>query len=189
MTYGASYPSVYLPDFPSFPASVNVHTVDGRNPAPPKKPWNDDSLVNTNQQWFPMVSKWCRISSIHRTFSLVVLDSSTCLTCPSRPLYDSRPEHLAGQRMTFGEIQGLPLRCRSPQSTDITIPQITHSRLRKSCPQALLRLASTDPRHEGSYVRLLGKQATLARARPSTNNMKSGAALRLQQSARKPLHD
>ena len=32
---------------------------------PPEKPGNDDSLVNTNQQWLPMVSKWCRISSIH----------------------------------------------------------------------------------------------------------------------------
>ena len=42
-----------------------VHTVDGRNPTPPKKPWNDDSPVNTNKQWLPMVSKWCRISSIH----------------------------------------------------------------------------------------------------------------------------
>ena len=29
-------------------------TVDGRNPAPPKKPWNDESPVNTNQQWFRM---------------------------------------------------------------------------------------------------------------------------------------
>ena len=27
-----------------------------------KKPWNDDSPVNTNKQWLPMVS---RISSIH----------------------------------------------------------------------------------------------------------------------------
>ena len=27
-------------------------TVDGRNPAPPKKPRNDDSLVNTNNPWF-----------------------------------------------------------------------------------------------------------------------------------------
>ena len=33
--------------------------------APPKKPWNDDSRVNTNAQWFSMVAKWCRISSIH----------------------------------------------------------------------------------------------------------------------------
>ena len=32
---------------------------------PPEKPWNDDSTVNTNQQWFPVVSKWCRMSSIH----------------------------------------------------------------------------------------------------------------------------
>ena len=31
-------------------------TVDGRNPAPPKKPWNDESNVNTNKQWFPMIS-------------------------------------------------------------------------------------------------------------------------------------
>ena len=35
--------------------------------APPKKPWNDMiHPVNTNKRWFPMVSKWCRISSIHR---------------------------------------------------------------------------------------------------------------------------
>ena len=47
---------------------LGLHTVDGRNPAPPKKPWNDDSPVNTNTQWFPMVSKWCRISSIHSRF-------------------------------------------------------------------------------------------------------------------------
>ena len=25
--------------------------------APPKKPWNDDSPANTNEQWFPMVLK------------------------------------------------------------------------------------------------------------------------------------
>ena len=40
-------------------------TVDGPNAAPPKKPWNDDSPANTNEQWFPIASKWCRISSIH----------------------------------------------------------------------------------------------------------------------------
>ena len=46
------------------------NTVDGRNPAPPKKPWNDNSPVNTNKQWVSLVSAWCRISSIpqyHRT--------------------------------------------------------------------------------------------------------------------------
>ena len=43
----------------------NSHTVDGQNPAPLQKPWNDDYLVNTSKLWFPMVSKWCRISSIH----------------------------------------------------------------------------------------------------------------------------
>ena len=44
------------------------HTVDGRNPAPPKKPWNVDSPGNTNKQWFLMVSTRCRISSIHSMF-------------------------------------------------------------------------------------------------------------------------
>ena len=28
---------------------LSDHTVDGRNPAPPKKPWNEDSPVNTNK--------------------------------------------------------------------------------------------------------------------------------------------
>ena len=38
------------------------YTVDGQNPAPPKKPWNDDSPVNTIKAWFAMVSHWCSIS-------------------------------------------------------------------------------------------------------------------------------
>ena len=46
-------------------------TVDGRNPAPPKNPWNDDSLVNTNELRFSMVSKWCRILCIHSITMLV----------------------------------------------------------------------------------------------------------------------
>ena len=29
------------------------NTVDARNPTPPKKPRNDDSLVNTHKPWFP----------------------------------------------------------------------------------------------------------------------------------------
>ena len=37
-------------------------TVDGRNPAP----LEDGFPVNANKQRFAMVSKWCRISSIHR---------------------------------------------------------------------------------------------------------------------------
>ena len=41
--------------------------MDGRNPAPPKKFWNDDSPVNANEPWFATVSKWCRMSSIHST--------------------------------------------------------------------------------------------------------------------------
>ena len=35
---------------------TKAHTVDGRNPAPPEKPGNHDFPVNTNKQWFPMVS-------------------------------------------------------------------------------------------------------------------------------------
>ena len=38
-------------------APMEVTTVDGRNPAPPKKLWHDDSSVNTNQQWLPMVAR------------------------------------------------------------------------------------------------------------------------------------
>ena len=57
-----------------FPASCR-NTVDGRNPAPPTKLWNDESPVNTNKQWFPRVSKWCWISSIHR-----ITESSSQLT-------------------------------------------------------------------------------------------------------------
>ena len=33
--------------------SGHSHTMDGRNPAPPKKPWIDDSLVNTEQTMGP----------------------------------------------------------------------------------------------------------------------------------------
>ena len=47
------------------------HTVDGQNPAPPKRPWHDDSPVNINiinKQWFPISPKWCRISSVHSIF-------------------------------------------------------------------------------------------------------------------------
>ena len=43
-----------------------THTVDGQNPAPPKKCWNDDSPQNTNEQGFPMVAKWCRMYLPHR---------------------------------------------------------------------------------------------------------------------------
>ena len=34
---------------------------DGRNPAPPRKPCNTGSPVNTSKQWFPMVSTWCEM--------------------------------------------------------------------------------------------------------------------------------
>ena len=46
-------------------ALVSGNTVDGRNPAPPEKPGNHDFLVNTNQQWLPMVSIWCEMDFGH----------------------------------------------------------------------------------------------------------------------------
>ena len=50
--------------------TVLIITVDGRNPAPPQRPWKDDCPVNTNKQWFPIVLKWCKISSIHSMMTL-----------------------------------------------------------------------------------------------------------------------
>ena len=44
--------------------------MDGQNPAPPRRPWNDHFPVNTSKYWLPMVSKWCRILPIH---SMVLL--------------------------------------------------------------------------------------------------------------------
>ena len=52
------------------------HTVGGRNSATPKTPCKDDSRVNTNKQRFPMVSKWCRNSSIHSVL-VVTLGTQT----------------------------------------------------------------------------------------------------------------
>ena len=47
--------------------------VDGQNPAPPKKPWNNNCLTNANKRygcpWFPSSAKW--ISSIHGIISQV----------------------------------------------------------------------------------------------------------------------
>ena len=46
----------------------SMNTVDGRNPAPPKKPWNDDCPANANNSWFqPWFESGVRwISSIRR---------------------------------------------------------------------------------------------------------------------------
>ena len=65
----------------SFIHSIRWISVDGRNPAPPKKPWNVDSPVNTNQPWFPMFpssAKW--ISSIHNS---TALDWKSCTPEPT----------------------------------------------------------------------------------------------------------
>ena len=31
---------------------------------PPKNPWKDNSPENTHKQWCPIVSKWCKVSSV-----------------------------------------------------------------------------------------------------------------------------
>ena len=46
-----------------------------------KKPWNDDSPVNTNEQWFPMVSKWCEMDFVHPQYFLEQLGDSLCTGC------------------------------------------------------------------------------------------------------------
>ena len=38
---------------------LHCGTLDGRNPAPLKKPCNDDPPVDTNKRCLPMVSEWC----------------------------------------------------------------------------------------------------------------------------------
>ena len=49
---------------------VGSDTVNGQNPAPFKKPWNDAPPANTNKLLFPAVSTWCSISSVDSRFPL-----------------------------------------------------------------------------------------------------------------------
>ena len=58
--------------FPKALLPGDVLWMDEIHSAPPKKPWNDDSPVNTNRQWFPMVSNWCRISSTHSMWQCIL---------------------------------------------------------------------------------------------------------------------
>ena len=66
--------------------AANTDTVDERNPAPPMKARNDDSPANINKQWFPIVSKWCRISSMNSIYhSPFMTIHDHVLTCPKDP--------------------------------------------------------------------------------------------------------
>ena len=48
-------------------------TVDGRNPAPPKKPWNDDSPANTNKPYgFPFSVRGAKRMSQPSTVGILV---------------------------------------------------------------------------------------------------------------------
>ena len=63
-------------------------TVDGRNSAPPKKPWNHDSPLHTNKNGFPCFFRWCRILSstvCFPMFSLIrISPGSFHLSFPTR---------------------------------------------------------------------------------------------------------
>ena len=39
------------------PRNLEAIPVGAQNPAPPKTPSNDDSAVNANKRWFPIVSR------------------------------------------------------------------------------------------------------------------------------------
>ena len=92
-------------------------TVDGRNPAPPKKPWNDDSHVNDDKQWFPMVSSWCRSLPTHRMWACLPIGNpqmgcfSVCfpLNLPQRGALRKRDSHMAvGQNQWYHFGVGAP---------------------------------------------------------------------------------
>ena len=72
------FPLIINPDPPrvSKSASGMKHAVDGRNPAPPNKAWDDDCPANTNNSWFSIVSKWCEMDSADP--STVSIHSSVC---------------------------------------------------------------------------------------------------------------
>ena len=74
LRYGRSVlPDSYCPNGPAALRAaeesniIQGTTVDGCEVhfAPPKKPRNDDSLVNANQEWCPMISKWCEMEFVY----------------------------------------------------------------------------------------------------------------------------
>ena len=59
-----SWPKLYEAQIT--PPIFKVPTVDGLKSAPCKKPWNDDSPVNTNKRYgFNPGSKWCELDFVH----------------------------------------------------------------------------------------------------------------------------
>ena len=78
--------------------------------APPKKPWNVDSAVNTNHQWFVMAFKWFRISSSHSMSS-----KDSCKEMEF--LLHSSQSHCEAQRVT-----SLHCRWRMPKSVPRRLP-------------------------------------------------------------------
>ena len=52
-----------------------------------RNPWNVHSAANTNKQWFPIVSKWCRISPIHRSIRVCQGKPDRCPACARVPIH------------------------------------------------------------------------------------------------------
>ena len=62
-------------------------TVDGRNPAPRKKPRKNDAPVTTNKHECPTIARWCEMDFVHSIWKLRCLRLRTKLqaAAPSLP--------------------------------------------------------------------------------------------------------
>ena len=100
-------------------AGPAIGTVDGRNPAPPKKPWNDDSLENTNKQGFPIVSKWCRILSIHCVTRVPSRHSQPRTPVPGMASAEAGKRSRCRHPETEGHAKRSPMVCLSNGSSAI----------------------------------------------------------------------
>ena len=120
--------------------------MDGRNPAPPKKPWNNDSLANsnkqwlpivsnTNKEWFPMVSKWCRISSIHSMIRHPLAGLQPAALVPAQDLLR---DHHEGEEPWLERPPAVPKELKKPKRTRVSgyfrIPLLLGCRKVSFCP-------------------------------------------------------
>ena len=97
------------------------HTVNGRNPAPPKKPWNEYSPVNTNKQWLAMDSQWRGMDSatIHRIFHFFV--GGECQETEGLPIGPIGRSRVAAGRRSVGQV-GMTACTACPANTESVPP-------------------------------------------------------------------
>ena len=78
-----------------------------------KKSWIGDSPVNANQQWFPMLSKWCEwISSIHNRVCFRSFGTWTAPSCLGWDLWRQKrapPTRDVGEAELPGFRRGMPM--------------------------------------------------------------------------------